>query len=171
MSMNISITLNEWLWICFSFSFNYQPLLSTSKASIYQNLWTLPHSANMKSLWPHRHTSCSCNISRKHLSSLGEDKKLTCREKTWQTEMDGDRFLSCQHLCSEPSLLFFCISINCFSARCYLGVLLACREAMCSSLGRPSAHLLTQFVWHYCPSLDAMGSWQTQVYDVHIKTE
>lgn len=64
----------------------------------------------------------------------------------------------------------FCISINCFSASCYLTVLLACREAMRSSLGRPSAHLLTQFVWHYCPSLDAMGLWQTRVYDVQTCT-
>lgn len=64
----------------------------------------------------------------------------------------------------------FCISINCFSVRCYLTVLLACGEATHSSLGRPSAHLLTQFVWHYCPSLDAMGAWQTRVYDVQTCT-
>lgn len=41
---------------------------------------------------------------------------------------------------------------------------------MCSSLGRPSAHLLTQFVWHYCPSPDAMGLRQAGVYDVQTCT-
>lgn len=64
----------------------------------------------------------------------------------------------------------FCISINCFSQRCYFTVLLACRMAQCSSSQRPSAHLLMQFVWHYCPSLDAIGLWQTWVYDVQTRT-
>ena len=41
---------------------------------------------------------------------------------------------------------------------------------MRSSPGRPSSHLLTQFVWDYCPSLDAMGLWHTRVYDVQTCT-
>ena len=61
MSMNIRITLNEWLWICFSFTFNYESLLSTSEVSI-KTPEPSQFDIGMKSLWKHRHTSCLYNI-------------------------------------------------------------------------------------------------------------
>lgn len=100
------------------------------------------------------------------------------RADLWKENLanwDGyGQLLSSQHLHSELSLFFFffffCISINCFSGKCYLCVLLACRKIMLSSRGRHCAYLLTQFVWHYCLPLDAMSLWQTQVYDAQTRT-
>lgn len=34
-------------------------------------------------------------------------ENLPCRGKIWQTEMDGYRFLSSQHLCSQLFCIFF----------------------------------------------------------------
>ena len=43
-------------------------------------------------------------------------------------------------------------------------------QAMPVSLGQPPAHLLTQFVWHYCPSLDATDLWRTPELGVQMCT-
>lgn len=39
-------------------------------------------------------------------------ENLPCREKIWQTEMDGYRFLSSQHLCSLLFFVSFSLSPN-----------------------------------------------------------
>ena len=103
MSMNISFTFNEWLWICFSFCFNYQPLLSTSEVSIKTGK-TLPIQPRREKACDQADTSAALAIflGTPLLSGRGREAHL----QTWQTEMDGDRFLSCQHICSEASLLF-----------------------------------------------------------------
>lgn len=73
---------------------------------VHQNPWPLPIQRNHKKLVAQAHQLfLQYFLGKPLLSGKGEDK-LTCRGKTWQTEMDGDRFLSCQHLCSELSLLF-----------------------------------------------------------------
>lgn len=129
---------------------------------VHQNLWPLPIQRKHKKLVAHRHISYSCNISWENHSCLGKEKTSSLVEaKLGKLRWMATGFCPVS-IFALSFLSSFCISINCFSARCYLTVLLACGGAMCSSLGRPSAHLLTQFVWHYCPSLGAMGSWQTR---------
>lgn len=144
--------------------------LQTSKVSI-KTLEPSIISGSIENLieqWKHSHTSCSYYISRNTSPCWVKTRSWLVKRKLGKLRLMVTGF----HPVSifTLSLRSFCISVNSFSARCYRSVLLACGEVMRWSLGQPSAHLLTQFVWHYCPSLDTMGLWQTRVYDVQTCT-
>lgn len=127
-------------------------------------------SLRMKLSWPH--TDCSWNIPRNNSPLWERTRRSLVEEKLGKLRWMWWGFCPVS-IFALRRLSSFCISINCFSVRCYLTVLLACREATRSSLWRTSTHLLTQFVWHYCPSFAHGLVANTSVWcaDVHIKPE
>ena len=141
---------------------------------VHQNLRNPPHSAPA---WK----ACDCTGTPAVLAlflgntspSLGEGEKLTCRRKTWQTETDGDRFSSCQHLCSEPSLFFLHFNKLLFSAllpHCLIGMQ-GGNVLISGTIQRPFTYTicltLLPFPWRH----GLVANTSVWCADVHIKTE
>lgn len=92
--MNIGITLKARLRICF----NQRTLLSIWKVLIT----TCEHFSCRKADGRAGTSAVLAIFLNKMLTLTLGMENLPCRGKIWQTEMDGYRFLSSQHLCSQP---------------------------------------------------------------------
>lgn len=89
------------------FQFHFQlPAFIIKLKCVHQILHSVSIETLWGTLWPtHTHTHTALEMPL-NTSLLCERTRSSLVGKTWQTEMDGDSFLSSQHLSSEPSFLF-----------------------------------------------------------------